>query len=121
MLLVLAILATHFVADFIFQTSWMATTKATDVGALSIHVLEYAGVLAAFSMAACWFGGFDPLMLALWCMTNAALHWFVDYGTSRLNKRWHSEGLERRFWITIGADQLLHQVCLLGSWWLCLG
>src|SRR5258705_12177595 len=45
----LALLVSHWIADFVMQTHWQATNKSKNNIALSHHVLVYTACLAAIS------------------------------------------------------------------------
>jgi len=134
------ILLNHFFADFILQSSKMATRKSTSNKWLTIHVLTYIGgmmptaIYMDYTLNHGWvyLGNGGGLW---WLLINFPLHWITDYLTSRwtghLYKR-HLESEERIriygypnqkflgetwmhwFFCVIGADQyLFHIPCLL--------
>lgn len=126
---ILALLAVHFVADFLFQSDWMALNKGKRWDALALHCALYA---------VC----FVPFGLAFAALTFVA-HFAQDAVTSRINSRfwffdmampvlWPSRrdpngpavphyaargGDRHWFFVGIGADQLLHftQLILLAQ------
>ncbi len=107
------IFVAHYIADFIVQTSWQATNKSSNIGALSSHIFTYTltlGFITALGLLA--FG--LPLQLAFsYAMLNGVLHFATDFVTSRLSKKAHESGNQKQFWMIIGMDQLIHQLCLL--------
>ena len=104
----LTLIVAHYLGDFIFQTSNMATKKSYSAFWLTAHVLTYTAILALFTV---WYWSM-PYFIA-WLLTNAILHWFVDFTTSRLNAEYQKQGEVKAFWNCIGADQALHQICLV--------
>jgi hypothetical protein len=127
------LLAVHFVADFLFQSDWMALNKSKRWDALAIH----AGVYTA-----CFFWCPQPatfLFVTFWS------HFLADAVTSRITSRlwffkredgiWAQaeytipkhgrtivnpwtpiEGTRHWFFVVIGFDQLIHFVTLALTW-----
>jgi len=104
--LVIYLLAAHFVADFVCQTTWMGLNKSKSNWILTLHVLIYTAVIAFLA------DGFveSPLTFAA---LNGILHWPIDWISSRLAGKYHREGRLYAFWKVIGLDQLAHMTCLI--------
>jgi len=101
-----ALLATHWVGDFVLQTNFQASNKNKRLDALSLHVATYTATL--FVAAVILFG----LMSAItFVVVNAALHFVTDYIKLWAKQDWH------RFFATIGFDQLIHQATLAFTLW----
>jgi hypothetical protein len=106
----LALLAVHWIADFVLQTHWQASNKSKDNEALGRHVAVYTSALAfsvpfifptdAYSR---WF---------LFVIFNSWLHFVTDYFTSRASSRLWAKQDWHNFFVVIGFDQLIHQVTL---------
>ena len=117
--LALVLVIAHFVGDFICQSDWMALNKSTRWDALAMHVGAYTLVLGlAVAFSQCDFergSGVDWFV----CV-NAAAHFVQDAITSRINARLWQANERHWFFVAIGADQLLHYVCLFvtAEWWL---
>ena len=116
MYVLLAIFVVHFLADFVFQTSQMATGKSKSLKWLSIHVGVY-GLVSLLSMylvgnsVNSYYLGFS------WWLGNVALHFITDFLTSKVTSHfWESKNL-RLFFVMIGFDQLIHNVCLIGTYY----
>lgn len=107
--IILGILFTHFVADFIFQTDKQALNKSKSNVWLSAHVTSYSVGLFLFGLIVV---GFTQAMIA-WVLLNALLHWITDYFTSRLNSFLWQKQMRHWFFVGIGADQFIHYTCLL--------
>ncbi len=115
----------HYVADFLMQTEWMATNKSKSLLPLSVHILTYSLVLLAclFTLNAClWLeeplsGGaikpFPVKSILLYVAHNGVLHFATDFVSSKLSSKAFAEGNISKFWAIIGADQLIHQLCLI--------
>lgn len=110
----LALLATHWVGDFVLQTNWQASNKSKSNAALSQHVLFYTGCLGATS--AILFG--PSLLWLLFTGGNGLLHFGTDYCTSRWSSRLFAKQDWRKFFVVIGFDQLIHQITLAVTMWL---
>ncbi len=116
MYVLLAIFVVHFLADFVFQTSQMATGKSKSLKWLSIHVGVY-GLVSLLSMylvgnsVNSYYLGFS------WWLGNVALHFITDFLTSKVTSHfWESKNM-RLFFVMIGFDQLIHNVCLIGTYY----
>lgn len=96
--LVLGILATHFVADFVLQSDWMALNKSKRNSILALHV-------GIYSTCFLWLG---PLYAGL----NLVAHFVTDWMTSRWTSRLYKAGKRHWFFVVIGLDQVAHYVVL---------
>jgi membrane-bound metal-dependent hydrolase YbcI (DUF457 family) len=116
MIIALAILTVHFLADFVFQSSKMATGKSKSLKWLSIHV----GVYGAVTLLSAVFISFKVLSygdVLIWWLGNVGLHFIVDFFTSKITSRLWEQKNMRLFFVMIGFDQLLHSICLLGTYY----
>jgi len=98
----------HTVADFILQSRWMAENKSKSLKALSVHILEYTGVM--------FIGLILPFGLAgaaTYAVLNGVLHFFTDLVTSKLSSYAYETENMKLFWGVIGFDQFIHICCLL--------
>ncbi len=109
---VLALLALHWLADFVFQVSWMARNKRCSILALSLHVLTYMAVLGT---------GLSLVTTLPWTAVvafvslNGLVHYVQDAITSRINHLAKESGFIHLYFTLIGLDQLIHQAVLLYS------
>lgn len=111
-----ALLALHWVADFVLQTHWQATNKSKRNDALLAHVATYTGALALGSLAL-----FGPgLAVAAFVLVNGFLHFGTDWCTSRWSSRLWARQDWHNFFVVIGLDQLIHQATLAGTLWMLL-
>ena len=104
---------THYWADFTMQTNWMATNKSKSVKALSAHVGVYTGMMAIFAMSLALSGYFSLPGMFGFVLLNGALHFCVDFCTSKITSRYWSQNKMHEFFAVVGFDQLLHFNCLL--------
>ena len=100
-ILVLKLILTHFIADFVLQTDEMAKGKSKSNKWLLIHVGAYAAPFLFF--------GFKFALL------NGCIHFLVDWYTSRLSSYMWEKGRVHDFFTVIGADQAIHMFTLVIS------
>lgn len=113
-LIVLAILLAHWIADFIMQTNEQATGKSINNYLLTQHVGSYTAYMcASIGALQLMTGTFDLLNLAIFSVITFSCHWITDYFTSRLNTKLWKKGDTHNFFVSIGFDQWLHTVQLL--------
>lgn len=102
---VLGLIWWHFVADFMWQSDWMAQNKSKSHKAMSIHISVYS----------------IPFFLYGWqfALVNAALHYITDMVSSRMTTHFWQKGDRHNFFVVIGADQAIHMTCLVTTfYWL---
>ncbi len=117
MITLLVIFVVHFLADFVFQSSKMATGKSKSLKWLSIHVGVYASVsLLTFAVLVITYGNF--LFAFYWWSINVALHFITDFFTSKITSKFWVEKNMRFFFVMIGFDQLIHNICLVTTFFL---
>lgn len=114
----LVLLTVHWIADFVLQTSWQAENKSKRLDALAWHVGVYTGVLAVAAIVLFGIEG------APFAAVNGSLHFTTDYFTSRLNSRLYAKAYPTQRWhnffVSVGFDQLIHQITLGTTMWLLL-
>ncbi len=99
--LILAIMGTHLIGDFFLQSHWMSVNKSKRMDALLIHI-------GIYTLSLLWLG-------PVYAVANGAMHLGVDFVTSRITAAlWKSQKIHW-FFVVIGVDQFLHQVCLLST------
>lgn len=101
-LLVMAIFFFHFMADFVLQSAWMANNKSKSLWPLSVHIAVYTLVML-FPFG--W----------KFALINGACHFVVDFITSKVSSRFWAAKKIRPFFITVGLDQCVHAMCLVGT------
>ena len=119
MITLLLIFVVHFLGDFVFQSSKMATGKSKSIKWLSIHVGVYALVaLISLVFLGSYYHNF--LFGFYWWITNFILHFVVDFFTSKITSRFWEQKNMRFFFVLIGFDQLLHAICLISTFFIFL-
>ena len=113
---VLWILFWHWVADFVFQTNYMAQNKSKSWKVLLQHVATYSCVL---NVGLClvyrgehglWF---NSVVTANFFCLNFICHFVTDAVTSRITRRLWEAKQVHRFFVVIGLDQFIHFATLL--------
>ena len=116
LIIIISILFIHFIADFLFQNSWMAKNKSSDNFPLFVHIVVYSFILLIPS----FFIFKSPELAWYFAILNGVLHYCVDYITSRLSSYMYKTNQmgtnflpSISFWSIIGFDQFLHSLMLL--------
>ena len=111
----LALMLSHWIADFLCQSDWMAQNKSKSWKALLLHTLTYSTVVSALFTSYMAIQGFEitlMLFLQFWFITFIS-HTATDYVTSRwTSKLWQQKEIHW-FFVIIGFDQLMHYLQLL--------
>ncbi len=105
---------THFIADFVFQSNWMAIQKSKRWDALTLHVSIYSACFL-------WLGWrFAFVTFATHFVTDAITSritsrlWFIPYRelARSIDGFWFLANIDNRqrhwFFVMIGFDQLIH-------------
>ena len=116
---VFSLLLSHYVADFVCQTDWMARNKSQSNWPLFVHCCVYTLVLIPFAVWAI------PASAVLWFLIfNFLAHMYIDYNTSRITSRLSAQGKfgsntipNFGMFSIIGLDQFLHYLCLIGTYY----
>lgn len=87
----------------------MANNKAKSIKWLSLHVLTYS-LLTAMGWAAFTL---NPWTLFLVFVITFVTHWSTDFVTSKITGYFYLKQEWRKFFDTIGFDQLIHATTLL--------
>lgn len=104
------IIFSHWVADFIAQSDWMAKNKSKSWVALSTHILAYTATLLAIISVA------NPSIHAWkYALVNGAAHFVVDAITSRITAKLYAKADIHNFFVVIGLDQAIHMATLIAT------
>jgi len=100
----------HLLADFLFQTGWMATRKERLHGwflPLALHAGLHGAITALLFLAVApslaWLGLVDTLV-----------HGIIDRTKSHITRRSNLTPQKTGFWWLLGADQTLHHLTHIG-------
>lgn len=116
------LLFAHYIADFLFQTNWMAKGKSSSLLKLSVHIGTYTLVL----FVCCLFLILIRHNIAIgdlfaFAIISGLFHFAIDFFTSKITSYQYKHNMMGSdtvpnfgFFSTIGADQLLHSLCLIG-------
>lgn len=110
--IILLLIFTHWVADFILQTDEMALNKSKSNYWLFIHVLVYSTVFLAPLIVIklpYWYGVENVAFIFI----TFICHFITDYITSRITSKLYKEDKRHWFFVMIGFDQFLHYTQLI--------
>lgn len=117
----IVILMTHFVADFLLQTDWMALNKSKRWDALALHATVYSACFLwcphrAVFVGVTWVTHF--LTDALTSRITSAL-WFLPQVGQGMRPEWiqvEVKATRHWFFVMIGFDQLIHAATIAMTW-----
>lgn len=95
----IALIWTHFVADFILQSDELAKNKSSSWSILLAHSTIYCAPFI-------WMG-YKFMVITLFS------HFIIDAISSRISKYFNTKGQHHWFFVTIGADQAIHLTLLI--------
>ena len=110
-----AVLAVHWLGDFVLQSRWMSVNKSKRIDALSLHAMTYTGTLLLGSGVI--LGLRQIGLVVLFVGANGVLHFATDFVTSRITSHLWCQQREHDFFVMVGLDQLIHQVTLAATLW----
>lgn len=115
--IILCLLFTHWIGDFVTQSHWMSINKSKDWNALISHIAVYTG---AWMITVGLLGSVLHLELRIvWFIPITMLiHGAVDYYTSRVHSQMYKEEKYHEFFTSIGFDQLVHHVQIFLTFYL---
>jgi hypothetical protein len=103
--IIVTLLFTHWVGDFVLQTHEQATKKSHSVKFLTLHTLTYFLALFVF----CFVYDIHPFFAVI----NTILHWIVDFFTSKGTSYLWKKERYHDFFALVGLDQFIHISILL--------
>ncbi len=108
--LMTAMAAKHFLADFVLQTDWMARGKER-VDGWVLPLAAHAGIHALGTLLVAL-----AVRPTLWwlALVDFLVHGLVDRGKALTSQRARWQVTDARFWWLLGFDQLLHQLTNIG-------
>lgn len=122
--LILILLFTHYIGDWIVQSREDAEKKSHSLESLTHHVFTYTVTLYIGSICAMFWMPDQSrhsyiINILDFVAINSLLHWITDFFTSQINARNWKRCNYKEFWNGIGMDQLFHYITLfLTAYWL---
>lgn len=112
------ILVIHFLADFGLQTHEQATRKGEGRSFWNRWLFYHVGVYTLVWGAVFFFLPLPSEIQnvrgwVLFCLLIGIPHYLTDWVTSRLSKPFFSSGDFHNGFVVVGADQVIHYLCLL--------
>lgn len=99
---VLAIVWTHWLADFVMQSDSMAKGKSKSNRWLGFHVAVYSVFLLPWGWK--------------FALINGLAHFCTDWVSSRASSRLWQKMRVHDFFVVIGLDQAIHMTTLMTTW-----
>jgi hypothetical protein len=93
------VIFSHWFADFVMQNDKMAINKSTSNLWLGNHVCMYTLCMLPFGLK--------------YATVNGAIHFCVDWVTSRRTSTLWKQGRRHDFFVVIGLDQAIHMAFLI--------
>ena len=115
--LIVLILVSHFIADFICQSDRIAKGKSKSLETLTQHAVIYSIVFIGILVSVDGIFHLTNLSFDKWVTTYVFVvytHWITDFFTSKINSLLWEKKLTHWFFVGIGADQLIHYITLFG-------
>ena len=94
----LSLIWTHFFADFVFQSNWMAQNKSKSFWPLVVHIFVYSLFFIPFGWK--------------FAALNGSLHFITDFFSSKATAALWKRQEAHWFFVVIGLDQAIHLSCL---------
>lgn len=124
LIVILAILFIHWIADFVCQSDWQAKNKSKNNSALIEHTSIYSAIWYIPMIFIFVFPTLDLdkaiVNSMAFCGITFICHTITDYFTSRLNSKLWEKGDVHNFFVSIGFDQFLHFIQLLLTYYLLM-
>lgn len=109
---IITLLFTHWFADFVTQSDYIAQNKSKSNLVLGTHIGLYGLMLFIPSL---WLFPFMDLVIQF-VGINMLLHFSTDFFTSRITSVLWKKGEVHWFFTVIGFDQFLHCAALFGTY-----
>lgn len=117
-IIIYLLLLLHWLADFVFQTKYQQKNKSKSFKALLAHTATYMLILyvplqilqeIGFFGAQYWYASL------LFALIQFVSHTVIDAVTSRINAILWNNKQTHDFFVSVGFDQFLHLIILIGS------
>lgn len=110
----------HFFGDFLFQGEYIARRKHKSYFILIAHQTIYATCILVALVPLVLTEHIELTNLFLFVIVNHLAHGMVDFWSSRFSKKYFDLYDFRKFFITLGIDQLIHKCTLIVSYFIFL-
>lgn len=113
------LLVAHFIADFKFQSHYIAVNKSKSWTVLSAHVFIYTTTVSVYLWA--WMALREinvqhRFSYLIWfAAITFTLHFLIDAVSSRVNSAYWKKQQWHAFFVSLGFDQLLHHLSLFAT------
>ena len=116
-LLLIALLVCHYLADFCLTLPSMIRAKAD--GRRVGPILGHAAVHAVLMGLCLLVYGVSWRMLLILMGVELVSHFLIDAAKGRFSARFPmlTDQGKKPYWMLYGLDQLLHQLVVVGIWW----
>lgn len=123
--LIIFILITHWIADFVTQSHYESINKSKSFNVLLMHTVSYSIFFVLAGLLWILFreiyaqlilkqnGGVYNGWMIMFIPITFITHTAIDYYTSRVNTKLWEEKKVHEFFVSVGFDQLLHVSQLL--------
>jgi hypothetical protein len=115
-LLLVALLVSHYLADFCLTLPVMIRAKADGrrLWPIALHAAVHAALMGLCLMV---YGMSVRLLMALMAL-ELVTHFAIDVAKARLSARFPfwSDIRQKPYWMLYGFDQLLHQMVVIAIW-----
>lgn len=112
--IILYFIFAHWVSDFVLQSDEDAKKKSSNFLNLVHHTGIYSVAMIFFSVLL-YRNNVSLVSYILFFIIMLLSHTFIDFFTSKLNKRLYNKNKTHLFFTSIGFDQFLHYIILLYS------
>ena len=101
----------HFLADFVFQTDTMITTKGTYGATGGIHHAYVHAILTAVVLLPVLT---SLILVMLMAVLDGVIHYHIDWVKMNIGKKYNHTPADTSFWFWIGLDQMAHNLTYIG-------
>lgn len=117
--MLILLLVSHYIFDYTHcSTQGMLAAKrfGTPLGPIFQHAVFH---MMGVSLVLAWYHLQAPVVLVC-LLTELLTHFLIDTGKGRLNKLYPvlQENTRYPHWYIFGLDQLLHQLVMVGIWYM---
>lgn len=109
----------HWYIDFVDQTMEEVHSKGIygDYHGIMHSLKQGVGTLIALLIV---FGLSDVIFCLIIAFADFVIHYHTDWAKINLNKRYNYTIENPKFWMWLGADQLVHQLTYIGILWVII-